>query len=98
MNRGSGAVAGPVGFGEACSCGLYAVGGVRAAYARRGGRDRQPQASFDGPAAVKAEDDASGEGVACAGRAAYLFAWQPDGALSPGPAAGGGRDAAGWDV
>jgi hypothetical protein len=74
MNRGSGTVACSVGFGEACFRGFYAVGGVRAAYTRRGRRDRQPQASSDGPAVVKAQDDAGGEGVTCAGRAAYLLA------------------------
>jgi hypothetical protein len=47
---------------------------------------------------MKAQDDAGGEGVACARGAAYLLAWQPDGALPPGSAAGGGRDAAGREV
>ena len=87
MNWGSGTVAGLVGFGEAGFRGLYAIGGVRAAYARRGGRDRQLQAPFDRPALMKAQDDAGGEGVAGARGAAYLLPWQPDGALPPGPAA-----------
>jgi hypothetical protein len=47
---------------------------------------------------MKAQDDAGGEGVARTGRAAYLLAWQPDGALPPGPAPGGGGDAAGREV
>ena len=98
VNRWSRTVASPVGFGEACCRGLYAVGGVRAAYGRRGGGDPQPEAPVDRPALVQAHDDAGGEGVACARCAAYLLAWQPDGTVPPSPAVGGGRDAAGREV
>jgi hypothetical protein len=87
-----------VGFGQAGLRGHDAVGGARAAYARRGRGDREPQAAFDRPALVQAQDDAGGEGVAGAGGAADLVAGQPDGALPPGPAAGSGRDAAGREV
>src|ERR1700722_4226057 len=87
-----------VGFGEARLRALDAARGVRAPHARRGRRDRQPQAAPDRPALVKAQDDAGGEGVSGAGRAAYLVAVQPDGALPPGPAARGRRDAARREV
>jgi len=36
---------------------------------------------------MNAQDDPGGEGVACARRAAYLLAGQPNGALPPGAAA-----------
>ena len=95
---GSRAVPGSSGFGQACFRRPYAVGGVRAAHAGRGGGDPQPQAPFDRPALMQAQDDARGEGVAGACGAADLLAWQLNGALPPGPAAGGGRHAAGREV
>src|SRR5215475_1588809 len=74
LNRGRRAVAESVGLGEADICGPDAGGGVRAAYGRRGGGDRQPQAALDRPAVVQAQDDAGGEGVTRADGAADLLA------------------------
>jgi hypothetical protein len=55
---------------------------VRAAYAGRGGGDREQQAPLDRPAFVQAQDDAGGERIARADGAADLLARQPDRALS----------------